>query len=263
MKNTKSKKKTEIKKQTKSRILATVLLIVIAAAIIITLITSRNSSGKPDLFDTNEKYVSGIDISGHNGNIDWQTVAQNTDFAIIRAGYRGYGSGDIEADGNFEENLKEATDAGIPVGVYFYSQALNENEAIEEAKFVLDLIGDYNVDLPVFIDYEYAHGSGGELTGRLYEANISRTDAAKIINAFCGEIEKNGFYCGVYSSSSIFMLDIKVSEINKNAYIWVADYNKSITYLGTYDIWQYTKQGSCDGINSKYVDLNYWFINSE
>lgn len=236
-------------------------LLVIAAAIIITLASNRAPADKPALFETEAEYVSGIDISSHNGEIEWDKVAENTDFAIIRAGYRGYGSGEIAEDKLFKENIKAAEKENIPIGVYFYSQAITEAEAQEEADFVLQALKKYDIALPVFIDFEYAHDENGELTGRLYTADLSKKEAANIINAFCSRINEGGKYAGVYSSSSIFNFNIASSHINKNAYIWVADYNEAVTYLGKYDIWQYTKHGSCAGVNSKYVDANYWFIN--
>ena len=162
----------------------------------------------------------------------------------------------------FEDNIKSANKAKIPAGVYFYSQALTPEEAVEEAKFVLDAIDGYNVDLPVFIDFEYAHGSDGELTGRLYEAKLSSAQSAEIINAFCKKIRDGGYYSGVYSSSSILNFSVKTSSLDDEIYVWVADYNKTVSYLGAYDIWQYSKKGQCDGVNSKYVDVNYWFTNS-
>lgn len=252
-----------LKNKKKAKLLfSSAVLIIIAILIAVILFANREVTDKPVLFETDAEYVEGIDLSSHNGQIDWQSVASNTDFAIIRTGYRGYGTGEIVADSFFEENAQAANDAGIPVGVYFYSQAVTPDEAREEAKFVLDKIRGYNIDLPVFIDFEYAHGSDGELTGRLYEVGLSSAEAAEIINAFCSTITRNGRYAGVYSSSSMFNLHIDTSKIDNNLYIWVADYNEAVTYLGAYDIWQYTKSGTCEGVNSRSVDLNYWFINN-
>lgn len=253
------RKKFSLSKKLKAA-LTSVALIIIAALCAAAIFSAHSSAQKPALFETDEKYVEGIDVSSHNGDIDWEKVAGSVDFAVIRAGYRGYGTGEIVEDQKLKQNLEGAESAGIPVGVYFYSQAVNVSEAREEADFVLDLIKGYDVDLPVFIDFEYAHGSGGELTGRLYEENLSSSEAADIINAFCEKIVRAGKYAGVYSSSSMFNLHISTSKLKDNLYIWVADYNGTVTYLGAYDIWQYTKSGSCSGVNSKSVDLNYWFV---
>lgn len=246
-------------KKIRAAVFAVLLVIAVASAGILAS-HGRAVKDKPALFETDEKYACGIDVSSHNGEIDWQTVSENVDFAIIRAGYRGYGNGKLVADSRVEENLENALKAGMKIGVYFYSQAITEGEAREEADFVLELIKGYDIALPVFIDFEYAHGEDGELTGRLFESGITKTQASEIINAFCSRINENGKYAGVYSSSSMLNFDIASSKLNDNAYIWVADYNKTVTYLGSYDIWQYNKHGSCPGVNSKYVDVNYWFV---
>lgn len=262
MSKSKSKKrrKSTARGRAKPAAIITCCLLLIIGIICTIIVGAHSSNKKPVLFETNEDYVQGIDVSSHNGDIDWETVAQNTDFVIIRVGYRGYGTGKITADSKFEQNIKGATDAGIRTGVYFYSQATTEEEAREEAEFTLKAISGYDVSLPVFIDYEYAHGPNGELAGRLYDADLSSADAAGIINAFCGRISRRGKFCGLYANSSVLNKNIKTSALNKDAYIWVADYNKSVTYLGSYDLWQYTKNGSCEGINSKHVDENRWFI---
>lgn len=250
-------------KSKKARIfLTSSALLIIAVLCAAAILSARAGTGKPVLFDTDADYVEGIDVSSHNGEIDWESVAEATDFAVIRAGYRGYGTGLIVEDTLFAQNLSGATQAGIPVGVYFYSQAITADEAREEARFVLELLDGYSIDLPVFIDFEYAHDDDGELTGRLYEASLSSSEAAEIINAFCEVIIQDGRYAGVYSSSSMFNLRVSTSQLNEDLYIWVADYNGTVSYLGSYDIWQYTKSGSCDGVNSKSVDLNYWFVSS-
>ena len=242
-------------------LLTAAILLLIAVLCAAAIFSSRSGAQKPALFETDAEYVEGIDVSSHNGRIDWQAVAGATDFAVIRAGYRGYGTGRIVEDTLFAENLCGANDAGIPAGVYFYSQAITPAEAREEARFVLELIDGYALELPVFIDFEYAHGEDGELTGRLYEAALSSADAAEIINAFCEVITHAGRYSGVYSSSSMLNLHVSTSKLHDELYIWVADYNGAVSYLGAYDIWQYTKSGECDGVNSKSVDLNYWFVN--
>lgn len=248
-------------KSKKGKALISAVALIVIAALCAAILFSVRSAEKPNLFETNAEYVEGIDVSSHNGQVNWQSVANATDFAIIRVGYRGYGTGAIVEDSMFANNISAANDAGIPTGVYFYSQAVTPEEAREEADFVLDAIKKYDVDLPVFIDYEYAHGSEGELTGRLYDAKLSTSEAAKIINAFCEKITTSGRHAGVYSSSSMFNQHISTSQLKDDLYIWVADYNEAFSYLGAYDIWQYTKSGSCDGVNSKSVDMNYWFIN--
>lgn len=251
-----------IKKPSKKSII--ILSVLSVLLIIITVIAVSITGRHPiqsDFFDTNADVVSGIDVSQHNGEIEWDKVAAATDFAIIRAGYRGYGNGALQKDSRYKENLKNAEKENLHIGVYFYSQAITPEEAEEEADYVLELIKPYNIELPVFIDFEYPYDADGKHTGRLFDADLSGRDTADIINAFCRRIIREGYNAGVYSSSNVYNFDIKTSALDKDIFIWVADYNSSVTYLGRYDVWQYTKNGSCDGVNSKYVDLNKWYIN--
>ncbi len=233
---------------------------VIAAAIIITAaVLNKSDAGKQRFFNTDAEYVEGIDVSQHNGEIDWNKAAKATDFAIIRAGYRTYGDGNITEDSRFRENAARANGAEIPIGVYFYTQAITPDEAEDEADFVIDLIKPYDIDLPVFIDFEYPYDSDGNATGRMNSAALSGSEIADILNAFCSRIKRAGFSAGVYSSSSLLNFNIKTSALNSDLFIWVADYNSKVTYLGKYDMWQYSKRGACDGVNSKYTDLNRWY----
>ena len=241
-------------------LLAVCAVVFIIAAVAAIIRISAASHKEANFFNTSAEYVSGIDVSQHNGEIEWDKVADSTDFAIIRVAYRGYGNGDISADSRYEANLKYAKKNKVPMGVYFYSQATTVQEAEEEAEYTLDLIKGYDIDLPVFIDYEYPVDENGNRTGRLFSASLSGKETADIINAFCGKITAAGYKAGVYASSSVYSFDIKVSALNKDIFIWVADYNSSVTYVGEYDVWQYSKTGTCDGVSSQYTDLNYWYI---
>lgn len=255
--------KDNIKKEIKTKVILAIALVIalIISIIIIYVVSSKNDvEDKPQFFTSENEYVSGIDVSHHNGEIDWKTVAKNNDFVIIRTGYRGYTEGKIVEDTYFKENIKGAEKADIPIGVYFYSQATTVEEAREEASYVLSLIKGKDVSLPVFIDYEYAFNKDGMHDGRLFNANLTPAEATEIINAFCEKINKGGHYAGLYASSSILSNNIKTSKLNKNIYIWVADYNEYVKYQGDYDIWQYTKTGSSEGVSSRYTDLNYWYI---
>lgn len=248
-----------IKLNGKSLILLGVCAVILLIVGIVTAV-SHNASDKPQFFDGKGEYVEGIDVSRYNGDIDWEQVADAVDFAIIRVGYRGYGSGEIDEDGNYAVNLENANKAKIPVGVYFYSQAITVEEAEEEALLAIDLIKPYKIKLPVFIDFEFPLDSDKKRTGRLSDADLSGKEAAEIINAFCRKVKTAGYYAGVYASSSILNFEVKTSELDDDIYIWVADYNEMVTYLGHYDLWQYTKSGSCEGVNSKYTDRDRWYI---
>jgi GH25 family lysozyme M1 (1,4-beta-N-acetylmuramidase) len=270
---TKTKKKSKTKTATKKHkskqkvkvdkkylmIIACCSIIVIAIIIGAILLFGQNH--KSAVFDVDKDVAWGIDVSHHNGKIDWDTVSDNVDFAFIRVGYRGYTDGNISIDSKAKYNLKNANRAGVPIGVYFYSQATNDDEAIEEAEFVLSKIKGYDITLPIAIDFEYAY-SKGEIAGRLHEANLTKAQRTSLINAFCKTIQKAGYTPALYASTYIYESQINVKNLNNDIVIWVADYNSDITYDGDYDIWQYSEKGSCDGVNSKYVDTNYWYINN-
>lgn len=201
----------------------------------------------------------GIDVSSHNGKIDWEKAGKMAEFAFIRVGYRGYSEGEINADVKAKYNLKHANKNGVPVGVYFYSQAVSKAEAKEEAEFAIKAIKGYNVTLPVVIDYEYPM-INGEHTGRLFNAGNTVKERTAVINAFCNEIRSAGYTPAIYASSWIYNSRLDMKSIPDDVFIWVADYNESVTYGGYYDIWQYSETGSCDGVSSKYVDTNYFYV---
>ena len=195
-----------------------------------------------------------IDVSKHQGAIDWAKVAPNVDGVIIRCGYRGYGTGKIVTDERWEDNIKGAVAAGIPrIGVYFYSQAVNAAEGREEAEYVLQLIRPYGgkINYPVYWDTEktddYPNGRADSISKR------ARTDAGK---AFCETVEAAGYVPGVYASLSYFDEGLYPEELRQYTW-WVAAYRSTRPELAT-DAWQYTSSGSHPGISGR-VDKNYFY----
>lgn len=256
----KNKKISEIKINPKVIITAVAICVVLAVIISIISITAKHPPA--ELYNFNKPKTQGVDISEHNGKVDWEALAKEYDFAFIRAGYRGYGeNGIITEDKYVRDNLNAANKAGIPVGLYFYSQATNEKEAQKEASFAVSIAKKYKIDLPIMIDFEYPCNSEGEQVGRLVEANLSPDENAQLINAFLDKVESKGYTSGVYASSSVFYHRISTDKLNDNAVIWVADYNKNVTFDVDYTIWQYSEKGKSKAVSSKYVDLNYWFSN--
>jgi GH25 family lysozyme M1 (1,4-beta-N-acetylmuramidase) len=247
------------KKKTKINIPVVVAIIVIIG-IISSIIVISNNRREPQIpYSFGKSVANGIDVSEHNGDIDWDEVSKTQDFAFIRVGYRGYGNGEIIEDKNAKENLKNAIKAGLPVGVYFYTQAVTEKEAEQEADFVYSIIKKFDIELPVIIDFEYPTDSDGNATGRLVDADNSANDNAKIINSFTSKLANKGYITGVYASSSVLAHKISTKKLNSDTVVWVADYNDSVTFDVDYTIWQYTETGSCDGVSSKHVDQNYWY----
>ncbi|MCH5270422.1 MAG: Ig-like domain-containing protein [Lachnospiraceae bacterium] len=197
----------------------------------------------------------GIDVSKWNGKIDWNAVKNSgVSYVIIRCGYRGYGSGALVVDPYFEQNIKGATAAGIKVGVYFFSQAVNKNEAVEEASMVLQLVRGYTISYPIFLDVEYSGAAGN--TGRADKLDVAtRTE---IIKAFCETIRNSGYTAGVYANKSWLTSMIDTSQLSKYK-IWLAQYAAAPTYTGRYDMWQYKSTGRVTGINGD-VDLNLSYL---
>ncbi|RHT81478.1 hypothetical protein DW725_12780 [Clostridiaceae bacterium AM27-36LB] len=189
----------------------------------------------------------GIDVSKYQGNIDWGAVAASgINFAIIRVGYRGSSSGALVQDPYFKKNISGATKAGIKVGLYFFTQAVNEAEAVEEASMAMSLASGYKVTYPIFIDTESA--SNGRANG------LSKSARTAVVKAFCQTVRNGGYKAGVYASKSWYANQLNASALNGYC-IWVAQYNSSCTYSGKYDMWQYSSKGSVSGIKGN-VDMN-------
>lgn len=197
----------------------------------------------------------GVDVSSHQGVIDWAKVkADGIDFAIIRCGYRGWGEeGKINEDEYFRQNIEGALQNGLDVGVYFFSQAITEDEAREEARFVLDLIRGYKITYPVIYDWE--HISGVE-AARTYD--YAHLDVSAFANAFCSEVASVGYNSTVYFNPSYGYLIYDIEEISEHKF-WLAHYGEKPEFYYGFSIWQYTNSGTVDGIE-KTVDINISFI---
>ncbi len=192
----------------------------------------------------------GIDISRHNGKIDWNAVkSSGVDYVIIRCGYRGSSSGALITDQNFQSNIKGATAAGLKVGIYVFSQAVNEVEAVKEASLAVSLAKGYKLTYPIFIDTE---SSGG----RADKIDVATRTA--VINAFCQTVQSAGYQAGIYASKSWFEQKLNMGAVG-NYRIWLAQYAAAPTYSGRYDMWQYSSKGTISGINGR-VDLNLSYL---
>lgn len=211
-------------------------------------------------YSHNDKFAdctiyNGIDVSYYQGDIDWTAVKNSgIEFVFIRVGYRGYGSGTLCTDSNAVKNLQAATNAGLKVGVYFFSQAVTTAEAVEEAQYTLSLISGYNITMPVVIDYEYV------TDGRLENAVLSASAQTSIVNAFCATVESKGYDAAVYANKSMLENDLNASSIPYT--IWLANYTTSTSYAGDYEFWQYSSTGTVSGI-SGYVDLDFWYAGAD
>ncbi|MCD7836541.1 MAG: hypothetical protein LUG83_07840 [Lachnospiraceae bacterium] len=190
----------------------------------------------------------GIDVSKWNGDIDWYRAEEaGVEFAIIRAGYRGSVTGSIVVDPYFEYNMRSAASAGVETGVYFFTQAINEVEAVEEASAVIELIREYDIKYPIYIDTEGAGGSGRA-------DSLDAETRTLVCEAFCRTIENAGYEAGVYASRNWYNNMLDADRLSSYR-IWLAEYRSVPLYEGYYDMWQYTSKGTIDGILGN-VDLN-------
>ncbi len=213
----------------------------------------RADNTKPsNIADARKQYEAsgrsfGIDVSKWDGNINWPVVKQSgVEFAMIRVGYRGTETGAIMIDPYFSKNIKGALANGIHVGVYFYSVAKNEMEALEEAKVVVDQIKPYRINYPVAFDLETFNRD--RLSG------VSNDQLNKNAVAFLNYIKGQGYTPMHYGSKSRFGSIWNMSTLN-NYKIWLAHYADKTDYRGKYNMWQYTSKGIVPGISSN-VDMN-------
>lgn len=194
----------------------------------------------------------GIDVSRYQDKIDWEKVAEDeVDYAFIRLGIRGYTEGEILEDETFERNINGALKNDIDVGVYFFTQAMSEEEAEEEAGFVIDSIAPYKVTYPVVIDVEAVtstNARGNDLTSE---------ERTKYCIAFCEKIKEAGYTPMIYGNLKTFMLLLNMEELE--AYDkWFAYYDEAYYFPYDFKIWQYTNKGKVAGIKGD-VDLNISF----
>ena len=203
--------------------------------------------------DDNGKIISrmGVDVSKHKGSIDWKKVKESgIEFAIIRVGFRGPGEGTLEPDEYAKANVEGALANGLDVGVYFYSQAITEAEAIAEADYVLNFVKDYNINWPIVFDTEYyeREGARGNTTNR-----EQRTAVAK---AFLDRIKDAGYQAMLYSSTRWSILNVNRDELADYPF-WFAYYGDKPTYRFDFNIWQYTSEGTVPGIKGD-CDIDLW-----
>ena len=192
----------------------------------------------------------GIDVSKWNGNIDWNAVKNSgVSFVIIRCGYRGSSSGVLVEDPKFKANIAGANAAGLKVGVYFFTQAVNEVEAVEEASMVLSLIKGKGVSYPVFIDTERAGGRAD---------SIDKATRTAVCKAFCETIKSGGYTPGVYASKSWYNDNLSYGTLSGYR-IWLAQYASAPSFSNRYDMWQHTEKGTVSGISGK-VDMNISYL---
>ena len=191
----------------------------------------------------------GVDVSYHQGVIDWEKVAgDGIDFAMIRAGGRYYGSGVVFEDSQFRSNLRGAMEAGLDTGVYFFSQAITVEEAREEARFLLNLLEDFDFSGPVVFDWENIDYDTARTDG------VGSATVTAMAQAFCQEVESAGYQPMIYVNRYIAYLIYELGGVADYPF-WIAEYGETPEFYYDYQIWQYTDSGKVAGINGP-ADMN-------
>ena len=196
----------------------------------------------------------GVDVSSHQGKIDWDKVAAaGVEFAMVRVGYRGYGAdGTLNEDSYYLDNILGAQEAGLTVGVYLFSQALNVDEAMEEAAFVLERIEGLGIDGPVVFDWERVSSASNSRTKNVDKATL--TECAEV---FSQMVRRAGYEPYIYFSQTLAYSGIDLTQFRDCGW-WLAEYNNSPNFYYNYQMWQYTDSGRVPGISGK-TDLDLWF----
>lgn len=196
----------------------------------------------------------GVDVSKGLGTVDYNKLKKaGVQFVMVKLGARGYGNGQLVLDEYFEKNMKAASEAGLSLGVYFFSQAVNEEEAIEEASFLLEELKDYNITYPVAYDMEEIKGD----TARIDD--LTQEERTKIARAFLTTVSAAGYKTMIYGNKEWLLQKINLSLLTEFD-IWLSQETVLPDYPYKFSMWQYSKNGSIDGIAGK-ADLNISFIN--
>lgn len=215
-----------------------------------------NQAGKYKYFEE-DKCISafGVDISKDQGYVDFNKLKKaGADFVMIRVGQRGYQSGTISEDDYFKDSLKRATDAGLNVGVYFLSQAITEDEAKEEADYVLERIEGYSLVYPIAFVMQYAEKDSARVE------TVSRNDKSMIARAFLNKVKAAGYKTMLYGDKTWLIRYVDLSKLINDYDIWLSQPDEVIPdYPYKFAMWQYNKSGTIDGISGT-VNFNICFL---
>lgn len=205
----------------------------------------------------NKELVYGMDVSQHNGKINFKKAKRDgIEFVFIRVGYTGYtkSSFSLNLDKKYKTYIKDATKAGLKVGVYWYSQSTKVSEAKKEAKALLKAIKGYSITMPVVFDYEFADTK----KGRLDSAKLSKTNMTANALAFLNAVSNAGYDACIYASENFLGEHLYANQISSNFKVWLANYSSKTNYKGDYEFWQHTAKGRVSGMRGN-VDINFWY----
>ena len=213
-----------------------------------------SNDGKMKYYSDGKKIsYLGVDISRYQKDVDFEALkSDGIEFVMLRVGARGYKTGEIQIDEYFHENIKKASEAGLDIGVYFFSQAVTQEEAIEEAQLVLDNIKEYEILYPIAYDMEFIEND----TARV--ETLTRDERTTIAAAFLNHVNNAGYTPMLYGDTEWLVKRIDVAKFNASC-IWLSEEADIPKYPYRYEMWQYTTQGQVRGING-FVDLNISFV---
>ena len=201
------------------------------------------------------KIVHGIDVSKWNGDINWNKVKEDgIEYVFIRCAHRKCDTGAIEPDFLYKQNIEGALKAGVKVGLYIFSQAITEKEAVNEAKYIVNMAKGYDVTMPLVMDFEY---NGDDC--RLAKAHLSNKKRTAVCDAFLSYVDEQGYTPMLYANYSMLTDDLDNASLSNKYKIWLARYNEETGYKGDYDFWQYSSEGKVKGNGSTYMDMNFWY----
>lgn len=206
-------------------------------------------------YANNGKEISrlGVDLSRYQKDVDFNQLKQDgIEFVMLRVAARGYKTGELKLDECFEQNIKKATEAGLNIGLYIYSQAITVEEAVAEAQFILDHIGEYKINYPIAIDMEFVDNDHARVE------SLTRDERTAVTAAFVNKIREAGYTPMIYGNTEWLVKRIDLSKFS-DCCIWLAEENDLPNYPYQFEMWQYTTKGQVKGIPG-YVDLNISFI---
>ncbi len=240
-----------MKKKHKKMLIRGIVAAVLLVALVVGLVLGLRGCNRPTPVPTaNPVRLPGIDVSAHQGEIDWQAVADSgVRFAMIRLGYRGYETGQVHVDQYAQRNLQGAREAGLLVGAYFFSQALNEQEAQEEAALALEVLDGFRLDLPLTYDWEYVSR----------EARTGDMDGETLlicVDAFCAAVAER-YEPMIYFNQELSRTLLDLEQVAELPF-WYARYDDTLETDFPVRMWQYTDSGSVPGITGP-VDRDWYY----
>lgn len=212
--------------------------------------------GRLSYKDGKREAVLGVDLSKYNGNVDFKKLKDaGIQFAMLRLGSRGYGSGTITLDDKFVEYAQNAAVSGIMTGAYFYSSAINETEAVEEANYIVGAVSGFNVKYPIAIDIERVSGDSSRTE------KLTNEERTKIVKTFCDTVKGYGYNPIIYSTRDMLISGLNLEELDEYD-VWLADEQIPTDYPYRFSIWQYSQRGNIEGVDGD-VDLDLCFVKYE